>query len=83
MALSIDRQGLETVVNLGRTWVSQLPVLVVVEADAEKYDDFEGPGDKQGLQFWIERLEGCQASWDLKTRTDALIRNAPFSCLAD
>jgi hypothetical protein len=72
MALSIDRQGLETVVNLGRTWVSQLPVL-----------DFEGPGDKQGLQFWIERLEGCQASWNLKTRADALIRNAPFSCLAD
>jgi hypothetical protein len=30
----IDRQGLETVVNLGRAWVCQLPM---VEADAEKY----------------------------------------------
>jgi hypothetical protein len=33
----IDRQGLETVVNLGRAWVCQLPMVEKADADAEKY----------------------------------------------
>jgi hypothetical protein len=54
----IDRHGLETVVNLGRTWVCQLPV---VEADAEKYDDIEPPSVRERNKVYSFALKGLSA----------------------